>query len=183
MSSLGFTVVTSRYANRDLAQRSDLAKIGITRGAPKFPTGYPFVMERLLAPSRELFSVNERERFEPKFHSQLDAVGVEQILAQLTQLSEDAGGKDLALLCYEDVRKPGEWCHRLCVASWLESRCGLVVEEYPEGDTPRRRASQSRQQRSERAIHSSPVGAVTTASATSQARPAVEPEVEQGALW
>ncbi len=37
--------------------------------------------------------------------------------SQILQHYEDMG-KPVVLCCYEDVRKPGEWCHRLVFAEW-----------------------------------------------------------------
>ena len=38
-------------------------------------------------------------------------------------------GKDLVLLCYEDLRKPGEWCHRQVFAEWWEKKTGVRIQE------------------------------------------------------
>lgn len=38
-------------------------------------------------------------------------------------------GKPVVLCCYEDVRKPGEWCHRLVFAEWWFKRTGEKIIE------------------------------------------------------
>ena len=38
-------------------------------------------------------------------------------------------GKDIVFCCYEDVRKPGEWCHRLVFAEWWYEKTGVRIEE------------------------------------------------------
>ena len=39
-------------------------------------------------------------------------------------------GDDVVLLCYEDLTKPGEWCHRRIVAEWFEHHLGIEVPEW-----------------------------------------------------
>jgi hypothetical protein len=50
-----------------------------------------------------------------------------RILAELTELREGYG--DLVLCCHEDLAKPGAWCHRTILATWLEEKLGEPVEE------------------------------------------------------
>ena len=40
-------------------------------------------------------------------------------------------GKDVVLCCYEDVREPNEWCHRLVFAEWWLKNTGERIEELP----------------------------------------------------
>ena len=60
----------------------------------------------------------------------MDRVGTARI-AQILQHYEDMG-KPVVLCCYEDVRKPGEWCHRLVFAEWWLQRTGEMIEELPD---------------------------------------------------
>lgn len=46
-----------------------------------------------------------------------------QVVSELTDL---AGGKDFALVCYE---RPGSFCHRELVADWLND-AGFVTKEF-----------------------------------------------------
>ena len=39
----------------------------------------------------------------------------------------ELGGDDFVMLCWE---QPGEFCHRLVVAAWLQKELGVVVEEF-----------------------------------------------------
>ena len=41
-----------------------------------------------------------------------------------------AGGLEPILLCWEPLKKPGEYCHRRMVAEWFEEKLGVVVPEY-----------------------------------------------------
>ncbi|MDR2170525.1 MAG: hypothetical protein LBP59_10320 [Planctomycetaceae bacterium] len=37
--------------------------------------------------------------------------------------------KPVVLLCYEDVSKVGQWCHRRMFAEWWENKTGEIIEE------------------------------------------------------
>ena len=37
---------------------------------------------------------------------------------------------EVTLLCYEDLTKPNEWCHRRIVAGWFETNLGVEVPEW-----------------------------------------------------
>ena len=43
--------------------------------------------------------------------------------------------KDIVLCCYEDVRIPDEWCHRLVFAEWWQARTGMVIPELQDSST------------------------------------------------
>jgi hypothetical protein len=134
---------TSRYHNRLVGDPSYVA-VRITLGAPKFPLSYPLdehVPE--LAPDGSMMQIDDRPRFERRFFEKLDRVGVAVIHAKLEAIRRRHPGKDLVLLCYENVKAPfgeperpadppGEWCHRLCVARWWLRETGEVIEELPD---------------------------------------------------
>ena len=48
------------------------------------------------------------------------------LLRSLEQIRQNAGNKDLILLCYE---KPGAFCHRHILARWLSTRLNEEVTE------------------------------------------------------
>lgn len=123
-------IYTSRYSNPEL-KTGNYTVVGITRGAPKFPLRYTLagnIME--IAPPGYLFNEYNRERFTPSYFQHMDRVGTARI-AQILQHYEDMG-KPVVLCCYEDVRKPGEWCHRLVFAEWWLQRTGEIIEELPD---------------------------------------------------
>lgn len=43
--------------------------------------------------------------------------------------------KDIVLCCYEDVRIPDEWCHRLVFAEWWQARTGMAIPELQDSST------------------------------------------------
>jgi hypothetical protein len=123
---------TSRYGNENI-EKSDVVPVGITLGKPKQPLRYQVAAYlRDLAPDGHMFQIYDRTEFTPLFFRKLDSIGVNSIKRQLDQVSRRHGGKDIVLLCYEDVRKPGEWCHRLVFAEWWEARTGERIEEFPD---------------------------------------------------
>ena len=46
-------------------------------------------------------------------------------------------GKELVLLCYEDVRVPGDWCHRTVFAEWWAEQTGELIEELYDPSEPK----------------------------------------------
>lgn len=123
-------IFTSRYSNPEL-KTGNYTVVGITRGAPKFKLQYRLdgnIMD--IAPPGYLFNEYDRARFTPSYFRHMDKTGVDRI-AQILR-GYEAKGKPVVLCCYEDVRKPGEWCHRLVFAEWWLSRTGEVIEELPD---------------------------------------------------
>ncbi len=120
-------IFTSRFSNPELATRK-YTVVGIVRGLPRFGLKYELAGNIYdIAPPRELFHIYNREEFTPPYMAHLDRVGIDKIKAQLQKYLDI--GKDVVLCCYEDVRKPDEWCHRLVFASWWEQRTGLTIPE------------------------------------------------------
>lgn len=123
-------IYTSRYSNPEL-KTGKYTVVGVTRGAPKFPLQYQLagnIME--IAPPGWLFNEYDRAQFTPKYFSNMDRIGVRRIANILT--GYEKLGKPVVLCCYEDVRQPNEWCHRLVFAEWWQKQTGEVIEELPD---------------------------------------------------
>ncbi len=120
-------IFTSRFANKGLRERPDLVKVCIAVGSPRWRVGYEWVKCRCLAPYglRKL----KGEQFQEAYLANLDALGVEPIRTELEKISEAHGGKDLVLLCYENLSEPGLWCHRSVFADWWWKATGQPVFE------------------------------------------------------
>ena len=118
---------TSRYGNRKLATRHDLLKVSLSLGLPRWPVKYE-ISSRLkpLAPEGQLFHVHDRERFKALYYTKMDGLGVEYVRGLLEETSD---GRDLVLLCFEDLRGTGKWCHRRVFAEWWQDRTGETVED------------------------------------------------------
>lgn len=123
-------IYTSRYQNPELAT-GRYTVVGITRGKPKFPLNYLLAGNIIeIAPPGYLFNEYNRARFTPRYFQHMDQQGVRKIVHILA--GYEKLGKDVVLCCFEDVRKPGEWCHRLVFAEWWLSRTGEVIPELPD---------------------------------------------------
>jgi hypothetical protein len=91
--------------------------VAISRGIPR---GWQGRVYRPLAPSWALVKVFDRTQFIKLYKAQvLDRLNAGQVL-------RDLGGDDFVMLCWE---APGQFCHRLVVAAWLQKELGLKVEE------------------------------------------------------
>jgi hypothetical protein len=119
---------TSHWRNRELAEL-DTSIIGISRGTPRGNPGFRYKVLRSLAPSKETFAIEDRNRFEAAYTAQLEELGIECILAELVRIG---GGRPGVLLCWERP-EPGEWCHRWTLSGWIEEQSGIVVPELRPG--------------------------------------------------
>ena len=126
-------IYTSRFQNPEL-KSGNYTVVGIVRGLPRFKLGYERAGNIIdIAPPREIFHINDRAQFTVPYMAHLDSIGVESILAQIQKYVEL--GKDVVLCCYEDVREPDEWCHRLVFAEWWFRKTGQVISELKD-DSP-----------------------------------------------
>jgi hypothetical protein len=120
---------TARFANETLATHP-AAKVQISLGAPKFPLPYNLHQVLELAPAGWMLQLEE-PKFAIAYARKLDRLGVRRIQTALEEVANDAGA---VLLCYENLTKPGVWCHRRNLAAWLEQQTGHPVAEL--GDVP-----------------------------------------------
>lgn len=120
-------IFTSRYSNPELVG-DKYTVVGVTRTPPKFPLKYQLqgnIAE--IAPPGWLFSETNVERFRTPYFRYLDKTGpfkIKRILENYLSY-----GKDVVLCCYEDVRVPGEWCHRTAFAEWWKLQTGQEISE------------------------------------------------------
>ncbi|MBT2370320.1 DUF488 family protein [Streptomyces sp. ISL-10] len=110
--------------------------VRITLGGVRFRLPYSLTHSvRELAPRRDYLSRPEPE-FTTAYRADLDQLGPERIAARLREIAEAEKDHRLVLLCFEDLAKPGLWCHRRVFASWWKDRTGDEVRELSpmEGD-------------------------------------------------
>ena len=129
----------SRYSNKELQNDGKYYPVGISIGTPKFPLGYT-VREQCysLAPKGYMLNM-DIERFKQAYYDKLEGIGTEKIINMVTRLDERARseGKELVLLCFEDVRVEGDWCHRTIFAEWWAENMGEIIEELPDPTPPK----------------------------------------------
>lgn len=122
-------IYTSRFQNPEL-KTGNYTVVGIVRGLPRFKLGYERAGNIIdIAPPKEIFKVYDETHFKAPYMAHLDGIGLERISAQIQKYVEL--GKDVVLCCYEDVREPGEWCHRTMFAEWWFKQTGEVIPELP----------------------------------------------------
>ena len=77
----------------------------------------------------------------------MEGIGADKIINMVMRFEEaaDQEGKDLVLLCYEDVRNPEDWCHRTMFAQWYCEHTGEIIEELKDPNPPKgKRATQTK---------------------------------------
>lgn len=136
---LDLQLFTDRYQTHDPA---DGLAVRTTLGMPRFALRYPLVGHvPHIAPSRDIFRINSRDRFRSLYRARLDSFGRVQIQTALEEVAFRGGDTRLVLLCFDDVSK--DWCHRQFFAEWWLDQTGdPVVELQPKvrgtipGQTP-----------------------------------------------
>jgi len=125
---------TARYSNKALAAHP-AAKIRITLTGPRFRLPYKLAGSIMdLAPTRSMFGKTEAE-FSDLYAELLEQRGgVDYFAQRFATCADNAGVDQLALLCFEDIRKPGLFCHRRVFATWWQKRTDQAVDELSEGD-------------------------------------------------
>ena len=128
-------ILTSRYGNKEL-RNDGYYPVGISLGKPKFPTGYE-IREQCyaLAPKGYMLKM-EYDPYREAYFQKLEDIGADKIIGIVQRLDAKAQEEDktLVLLCFEDIRKPDQWCHRTLFAEWWQRKTGEVIEELAEPD-------------------------------------------------
>ena len=132
---------TSRYSNKELPN-GNYYPVGISIGQPKFRLGYELREQCYsLAPKGYMLNM-DIENFKKAYYGKLEGIGTERIISMVNKLEERARseGKELVLLCFEDVRVESEWCHRTVFAQWGAEKTGEIIEELPDPTLPKGKA-------------------------------------------
>ena len=127
-------IYTSRYHNKTVAS-GDFTPVGISQGNARF-LKYTPVYLRALAPTRAMIKMTDKVAYQEAYVKILDDLGIANIQKMLAEAS---GGKPIALLCFEDLRKSELWCHRTMFAEWYEQQTGQKVEELQEQENNKSR--------------------------------------------
>jgi hypothetical protein len=121
---------TSRYRNPELADRLDLVKVQTTVGAPRWTLEYSLERSAAVTPYGAFRAGGDEWR--DIYVARLEEFGIEEIRRQFAEISGRHGGRDLVLLCFEDVHREGDdACHRRAFAAWWQEQTGQVVDELP----------------------------------------------------
>lgn len=126
----------SRFSNPALKSGEYIA-VRISLGTPKWPLGYTLAGEiKELMPFGLLGKYDRYEDFERAYFQRLNQIGANRIFQHLKKFT--CASRDTVLLCYEDIRCEGEWCHRTAFAKWWMMQTGEIVDELPDLSTPKR---------------------------------------------
>lgn len=119
-------LATGRYQMKELA--SERVMVGITVALPRWKLTYELAANvKEAAPVG--FKNDEREEFAAKYALRLDSFGVGYFRRRFSEIATAADNPRLALLCYEDLSLPDEFCHRRLFAEWWEQHTGDPVPE------------------------------------------------------
>ena len=132
---VNMSIYVSRYSNPEL-RTGKYTAIRISLGTPKWDIGYRLDGEmKNLMPFGLLGNFEKYEDFKPEYFKRLDRIGFSTIKRELDRYQ--SYGKDVVLLCYEDVRKPDDWCHRTAFSEWWETKTGERIPELFDPTTPK----------------------------------------------
>ena len=140
----------SRYNNKIL-QTGNYYPVGISIGKPKWPLGYELREQCFsLAPKGYMLNMG-LEAYRPEYYEKLRGIGTDRIISMVKRLDMRAQneGKELVLLCYEDVRVPGEWCHRTMFAEWWAEHTGELIEELHDPSEPKAKKTKTADKKEE----------------------------------
>jgi len=130
---------TSRYSNKEL-QNGNYYTVGISVGKPRWPLGYT-VNEQCyaIAPTRNMLDMPYGE-YRVAYFDKLNQLGLAKVCNLIDTWNSNAfskGKTEVVLLCYEDIRKPDDWCHRTLFAEWLYNQVKLEITELTDPSVPR----------------------------------------------
>lgn len=129
---------TSRYSNKEL-QNGKYYPVGISVGRPRWSLGYQLREQCYsLAPKGCMLNMNI-EKYKPEYIKKLENIGKSKIFDIVNELNKKAQGegKELVLLCFEDIRIPSEWCHRTMFAEWWAEQTGELIDELYDPSEPK----------------------------------------------
>lgn len=131
----------SRFSNPAL-KSGDYTAVRISLGAPKWPLGYNIAGEIKELMPFGLLQINDQVLYEKRYRDRLNRIGSDRIQEVLDSFGV---GRDVVLLCYEDVRDPSQWCHRSMFARWWLERTGEIADELPDPSAPKLKHPQQAQ--------------------------------------
>jgi hypothetical protein len=71
--------------------------------------------------------------YEKRFLAMLSRLDAKRVWRELHEM---VAPNEPVLLCYEDLRKQGLWCHRTMVAKWFERELGIEIGELLKEPAP-----------------------------------------------
>lgn len=132
----------SRYSNKELTSgKGKYYPVGISLGAPKWPLGYKIEEQcYTLAPTGAMLSM-PYEQYRAMYFGKLNGFGPDKVkyLVNRMRAAAEKQGKELVLLCFEDVRVEDQWCHRTLFAEWWKDLTGETIRELKDPSEPKQK--------------------------------------------
>jgi hypothetical protein len=122
-------LATSRFHAPELIAASGLVAVGIVVSPPRWPLPYELAGNLTPLAPVGLREIEDRGEFERRYVERLERFGVERARTILRGFADAYEAPGCVLLCFEDLAKPGEWCHRRVFAAWWEEQTGQPVQE------------------------------------------------------
>lgn len=122
-------IFTSRFANSRAIIDSGALPIRTSIGGLRWTPPYSYASILELAPDRAWLNLPQ-DRYEPLYLDRLERLGVGRVRALLDLVVSEE--EAVVLLCFENLGKPGAWCHRRMFAEWWEGKTGDKVPELPD---------------------------------------------------
>lgn len=116
---------TARYADYDPAWG---VAVRTTVGTPRGWRYWPLEHIRRVTPYG-LLHIGNRDEFAERYIARLERTGAHAVEERLMAITDRHAGKPLWLCCFDDLTKPGAWCHRTLLGEWLEEKLGIEVIE------------------------------------------------------
>lgn len=123
-------IYTSRYANKELT-KDEYYAVAISLGLPKWPLKYKINSQCVMVAPKGYMLKMEKAPYRDAYMRKLAEEGSAKVIDTIRKFELDAAeqNKSLVLLCFEDLTKPGQWCHRTMFSEWWEDKTGQKIEE------------------------------------------------------
>lgn len=126
---------TSYYQNPRLraAQAAGaVAVVQTSNGAPRWGARPDWHLDSVMPPAEIVESAHAGKMTEADFTriytAHLDA-SADEIIAAIRDLAAEVAPAEVALCCFESLKRPGQFCHRTTLAAWWQERTGERVQE------------------------------------------------------
>lgn len=108
--------------------------VRVTLGHPRFALRYTLAGTMMELAPKGMKDVDDDGEFERLYRGRLESFGVETLRRRFSEVAlplvrDQAEPVRLVLCCYEDLKKPGLFCHRTVFGAWWEEQTGEKVEE------------------------------------------------------
>lgn len=108
--------------------------VRISIGKPRFIPGadeFPAIHELM---PYGILGVDDQADFTKRFRHRLHRKTPQVIQERFDHLHARYDGRPLVLLCYEDLTKVDQWCHRTIFREWWRDKTGAIIHDLQHVD-------------------------------------------------